>query len=50
MSVELQTAFQVTAPSGGLDGHMLLILAAFSAVPPIIFWPTGRGRRLEESG
>ena len=27
MSVELQTAFQVTAPSGGLDGHMLLILA-----------------------
>lgn len=27
MSVELQTAFQVTAPSGGLDTHMLLILA-----------------------
>ena len=27
MSVELQTAFQVTAPSGGLDAHMLLILA-----------------------
>ena len=27
MSVELQTALQVTTPSGGLDGHMLLILA-----------------------
>lgn len=27
MSAELQTAFQVTAPSGGIDGHMLLILA-----------------------
>ena len=27
MSVELQTAFQVTEPSGGLDAHMLLILA-----------------------
>ena len=27
MSVELHTAFQVTAPSGGLDAHMLLILA-----------------------
>jgi len=27
MSAELQTAFQVTAPSGGLDKHMLLILA-----------------------
>jgi len=27
MSAELQTAFQVTAPSGGLDGHMVLILA-----------------------
>jgi len=26
MSTDLQTAFQVTAPSGGLDGHMLLIL------------------------
>jgi len=26
MSAELQTAFQVTAPSGALDGHMLLIL------------------------
>lgn len=27
MSSELQTALQVTAPSGALDGHMLLILA-----------------------
>ena len=27
MSAELQTAFQVTSPSGMLDGHMLLILA-----------------------
>jgi DNA-binding transcriptional ArsR family regulator len=27
MSAELQTAMQVTAPSGALDGHMLLILA-----------------------
>ncbi|MDP3537905.1 MAG: hypothetical protein Q8S26_04300 [Azonexus sp.] len=27
MSAELQTAFQVTAPSGGLDTHMLVILA-----------------------
>lgn len=27
MSVELQTALQVTAPGGALDGHMLLILA-----------------------
>lgn len=26
MSAELQTAFQVTTPSGALDGHMLLIL------------------------
>jgi len=26
MSAELQTAMQVTAPSGALDGHMLLIL------------------------
>lgn len=26
MSAELQTAFQVTSPSGVLDGHMLLIL------------------------
>jgi len=27
MSAELQTALQVTVPSGSLDGHMLLILA-----------------------
>lgn len=27
MSVDLQTAFQVSSPSGALDGHMLLILA-----------------------
>jgi len=27
MSADLQTAFQMTAPSGGLDAHMLLILA-----------------------
>lgn len=27
MASELQTAFQVTVPSGALDGHMLLILA-----------------------
>jgi len=27
MSAELQTAFQVSAPNGGLDTHMLLILA-----------------------
>lgn len=27
MSAELQTAFQVTTPSGGIDTHMLLILA-----------------------
>lgn len=27
MSTDLQTAFQVTTPSGGLDTHMLLILA-----------------------
>jgi gas vesicle protein len=27
MAGELQTAFQVTAPSGGIDTHMLLILA-----------------------
>jgi hypothetical protein len=26
MSAELQTAFNVTTPSGGLDTHMLLIL------------------------
>lgn len=27
MSAELQTAFQVTTPSGALDGHMLIIFA-----------------------
>jgi len=27
MSNDLQTAFQITMPTGGLDGHMLLILA-----------------------
>lgn len=27
MSTDLQSAFQVSTPSGGLDGHMLLILA-----------------------
>lgn len=27
MSTDLQTAFQVTSPAGGLDGHMLLILS-----------------------
>lgn len=31
MSAELQTAFQVTAPTGGVDTHMLLILAIMLA-------------------
>lgn len=31
MSAELQTAFQVTAPAGGIDTHMLLILAIMLA-------------------
>ena len=31
MSAELQTAFQVSTPSGGLDAHMLLILAIIVA-------------------
>lgn len=31
MSTELQTAFQVTPPSGVIDGHMLLILAIMVA-------------------
>ncbi len=31
MSAELQTAFQVSAPAGGVDTHMLLILAIMMA-------------------
>jgi predicted transcriptional regulator len=31
MSAELQTAFQVSAPAGGIDSHMLLILAIMLA-------------------
>lgn len=31
MSAELQTAFQVTTPAGGIDTHMLLILAIMLA-------------------
>ncbi|PKO87222.1 MAG: hypothetical protein CVU18_11475 [Betaproteobacteria bacterium HGW-Betaproteobacteria-12] len=31
MSAELQTAFQVTTPTGGIDTHMLLILAIMLA-------------------